>query len=223
MSDEEFLARWSRRKTEAKVGKDAPPSPDGATEARDPAPVPGASENAAKAEVDLSNLPSIDSIGAGTDITAFLRKGIPPELSREALRRAWSADPVIRDFVGLAENAWDFNDPNAMPGFGPLDLSVERLASLVEMIVGGERGAAESRPTAVADEQNTCQAEDAGPERERVSERRTDQAAATLLESEDSTTEPSVISAAPQQEPLQRSDVVDESRKPRGHGSALPR
>ena len=30
------------------------------------------------------------------------------------------ADPAIRDFVGLAENEWDFNDPNADAGFGPI-------------------------------------------------------------------------------------------------------
>ena len=38
---------------------------------------------------------------------------------------------------GLAENAWDFNDPNAMPGFGPLDCSAEQLDALVGRIVGG--------------------------------------------------------------------------------------
>jgi hypothetical protein len=36
------------------------------------------------------------------------------------LRRAWVSDPVIRDFIGIAENQWDFNDPNGIPGFGPL-------------------------------------------------------------------------------------------------------
>jgi hypothetical protein len=96
--------------------------------------------------VDLGSLPSIDAIAAGTDITAFLRKGIPPELMQAALRRAWTADPAIRDFVGLAENAWDFNDPNAMPGFGPLDCSQAELAAWVDRIVGGLREAAEAQP-----------------------------------------------------------------------------
>jgi hypothetical protein len=35
-----------------------------------------------------------------------------------ALRRAWSADPAIRDFIGLSENSWDFNAPDGVPGFG---------------------------------------------------------------------------------------------------------
>ena len=128
MSDEQFLARWSRRKREAKTADDAPPP---AQPAETPKPAPAATaETPAADELDLSSLPPIDSITAPTDITAFLRKGIPPELRRAALRRAWAADPAIRDFVGLAENAWDFNDPNAMPGFGPLDCSAEQLSAL---------------------------------------------------------------------------------------------
>src|SRR5262245_18314297 len=115
MSEEEFLKRWSRRKQEAKVAEQAPPS--SVTETGTP---PSAPEAALEPEVDLSKLPSLDSITAATDITDFLRKGVPAELSRAALRRAWAADPAIRDFIGLAENAWDFNAPDGVPGFGPL-------------------------------------------------------------------------------------------------------
>src|SRR5262245_66042642 len=101
MSDEEFLKRWSRRKQEASQGKAAEqgPSPPGQTAAASPE----TAEVASEPEIDLSKLPSIDSITAATDITEFLRKGIPAELSRAALRRAWSADPTIRDFVGRSE------------------------------------------------------------------------------------------------------------------------
>ena len=116
MSDEEFLARWSRRKAEARTVVDAPQPLPAQLEASNPA-LPGSGENVDDPEFDLSSLPPIESITGVTDITAFLRKGIPAELSRAALRRAWAADPAIRDFIGLAENAWDFNDPNAMPGF----------------------------------------------------------------------------------------------------------
>jgi hypothetical protein len=83
---------------------------------------------------DLTQLPSIDSIGADTDVTAFLRPGVPAELTRAALRRAWTSDPAIRDFVGLVENGWDFNDPSAMPGFGPI--SPEEVARLTAQIIG---------------------------------------------------------------------------------------
>ena len=52
-------------------------------------------------------------------------------------------------FVGFAENAWDFNDPHAMPGFGPLDCSEEQLGALVDRIVGGVRSAADNLTTAI--------------------------------------------------------------------------
>src|SRR5438132_10014543 len=135
MSEDKFLARWSRRKQEAKASATQP-----ADLMHDD--VQSAAPAAVKddeVELDLSHLPSIDSITSATDIKAFLRKGIPQELTRAALRRAWSADPAIRDFVGLAENAWDFNDPNAMPGFGPLDCSAEQLKALADRVVGGVR------------------------------------------------------------------------------------
>jgi hypothetical protein len=134
MSDEQFLARWSRRKQEAAVADTAP---EETAEAHGSSLCKRAAAEPVPPETDLSNLPPIESIDAATDVTAFLREGIPQELSRAALRRAWSADPAIRDFVGLAENAWDFNDPNAMAGFGPLDYSAEQVDALVRRIVGG--------------------------------------------------------------------------------------
>src|SRR6476659_7393376 len=148
MSDEEFLARWSRRKREASAGNPAS-EPAEPMEARDPTPSSGSAEDPPTPDVDLSSLPPIESIDGATDITAFLRRGIPQELSRAALRRAWTADPAIRDFVGLAENAWDFNDPNAMPGFGPLDQTPEQVRQLVATIMGEVRREMESVKPAV--------------------------------------------------------------------------
>jgi hypothetical protein len=144
MTDEDFLSRWSRRKRMANVPVSSEAPASRLEEAKDeniPSPLTGAAD--AVEEFDLSTLPPLESISATTDVTAFLRKGVPPALSREALRRAWIADPTIRDFVGLAENAWDFNDPDAMPGFGPLDYSPEELRDLVSRIVGGARRAAD--------------------------------------------------------------------------------
>src|SRR5262249_4381584 len=81
---------------------------------------------------DVAQLPPLDSIGPETDIAAFLRKEVPPDLTRAALRRAWTSDPAIRDFVGLVENGWDFNDPSAMAGFGTISAEeVVRLAGKV--------------------------------------------------------------------------------------------
>jgi hypothetical protein len=43
---------------------------------------------------------------------------VPEALKLAALRRMWTLDPAIRDYVGPAEYAWDFNDPGSMAGFG---------------------------------------------------------------------------------------------------------
>ena len=74
-------------------------------------------------ELDLSSLPPIDSITAATDITAFLRKGIPPELSRAALRRAWAPTPPSATSWVSRRTPGTSTTRNAMPGFGPLDCS----------------------------------------------------------------------------------------------------
>lgn len=121
-ADEPFLTRWSRRK----LSGDADAQPENAPETSAVRPDTDASAAAETegherpAEIDLSQLPPLDSIGAATDIRAFLARGVPAALSRAALRRAWAADPAIRDFIGLAENSWDFTAPDGVPGFGPL-------------------------------------------------------------------------------------------------------
>jgi hypothetical protein len=120
---ERFLERWSRRKREA---ADPPPESEAKenkknktnkTNKTDADPAPAAEE---EKPFDLDSLPSLESIGADTDMRDFLRPDVPEELRNEALRRAWAADPGVRDFVELLENGWDFNDPNAMAGFGPI-------------------------------------------------------------------------------------------------------
>jgi hypothetical protein len=123
-SDEPFLARWSRRKRQSadEAGPDPLSDPADASAPNGAVAAPAESEReaATTADVDLSHLPSLESIDATTDIRAFLARGVPAALGRAALRRAWTADPAIRDFVGLSENAWDFTAPEGIPGFGPL-------------------------------------------------------------------------------------------------------
>jgi len=138
---ESFLARWSARKL---ADREPSARQDTSTE-HQPRDEDGAIENCAVAEspkgsdqgnqpVDPVQLPSLDSIGADTDIADFLRPGVPPDLTRAALRRAWTSDPAIKNFVGLVENGWDFNDPSAMAGFGPI--STEEVARLAGKLIG---------------------------------------------------------------------------------------
>jgi hypothetical protein len=138
MSDEHFLTRWSRRKREATEETRAPAKPDAADAARadadDSQPKPGQEPEPA---IDLESLPPLESVGAGTDIRAFLQRGVPAELTRAALRRAWTSDPTIRDFIGIAENQWDFAAGD-VPGFGPLKAldDVRRMVAEVANEVG---------------------------------------------------------------------------------------
>jgi hypothetical protein len=120
-----FLSRWSRRKQEVARQEAQTDTPPPATESQDARTLKEAkgpsSDNAAPPPaIDLAKLPSLDEITADTDITGFLKPGVPAGLARAALRRAWTSDPAVRDFVGLQENDWVFNKPGPAEGFGPI-------------------------------------------------------------------------------------------------------
>src|SRR5262249_30245656 len=135
---EGFLQRWSRRKRDVakpspgqapdQTASDVPAAP--VTEGATPASTP-----AADALVDLTKLPPIESIAAATDIRPFLAPGVPADLPGAAFRRAWTADPSIRDFIGLAENQWDFTTPGGAPGFGSL-ADTEQIRRMLSKIIG---------------------------------------------------------------------------------------
>jgi hypothetical protein len=122
--------RWVRLKHEAKTTAQQAEAVSTSVEAATEQP----GINAAMQEpFDPASLPSIDSIAGDTDIVAFLKSGVPTELRRAALRRAWTSDPAIRDFIGIAENQWDFNDPNGISGFGRLDATESGVIFLAQV------------------------------------------------------------------------------------------
>lgn len=140
---ESFLSRWSRLKQDSdkeqkaeSAGLSAELNEADAKAVEADAPnVPPSGANAPAPQVfDPASLPSIESITIGTDIRSFLQSGVPAELMRAALRRAWTTDPAIRDFIGIAENQWDFNDPTAIPGFGPMQ-ATDDVPSLAAQMV----------------------------------------------------------------------------------------
>ena len=133
--DKGFLARWSQRKLEAKQPEAKPSAPSetetvessgsGAPPSEDPAP-----------EFDLSTLPKLEELTASTDISAFLRKGVPEHLRNAALRKSWALDPAIRNYVSPAlEYAYDWNTPGGVPGGGELDAGLD-VARMVSQIMG---------------------------------------------------------------------------------------
>lgn len=111
---EGFLARWSRLKRAAREG---PADPGGSAGEASPAAAAPEAAAAAEEEVDLAALPRIEDLTPTSDITAFLRKGVPAGLRNAALRRMWSLDPAIRDYIGPVDYGWDWNTPGGVPDF----------------------------------------------------------------------------------------------------------
>ncbi len=132
---ENFLSRWSRRKREADAAPEpaAKPADDTLPEANTTAPVE-------EPVFDVASLPSLDSIGAGSDMSMFMQPGVPAALRHAALRRAWMSDPAIRDFRGLQENDWDFTAPDGVPGFGSFK-SDDEIKALARRLFGDVEGA----------------------------------------------------------------------------------
>jgi hypothetical protein len=240
MSDREtFLARWSRRKhvaaaapADASPAVQAPRASEEPVECREPAEGTASAEGRQGDDVasaargpdaieplfDPASLPPIESIAADTDIRLFLAPGVPPELTRAALRRAWAADPKIRNFVGLADYDWDFNAPGSMAGFGPLEMTEELREIAARTIrpppvAEPAGGAAES-----SDFSGQVDSSDERPPAELV-QNMTEQAADAGGRDPSSERDPPIATAQ------NRPDAAEKSRLgvPPRHGGALPK
>ena len=147
--NENIFARWSRRKQAVRESETPPPDegerivdaavpPAEAEPAfQQPAAEPAAGEPEAADAAEP--LPRLEDLTAESDLAAFLRKGVPKALKSAAMRKMWSLDPAIRDYIGPSEYAWDFNQPGSMAGFGPLDASDDMVADFLSTMSGGAR------------------------------------------------------------------------------------
>ncbi len=224
--DSNVLARWSRRKRDAALDtrEQLKREEDGGGVASEAAA--SSSSGQTKSPFDPASLPSIESIGAGSDIRAFLAAGVPADLTRAALRRVWLSDPTIRDFIGLSENSWDFNAPGAMAGFGPIDN--DEVGRLLTQLLG------ESDATAV-----TAHSPNMPSQVDNAETRASESNPVEQIQTISSSTGPA---PAEDQRPLDTSNTTDnvtqhrkaqaasryqsasrEHRPSRGHGSALPK
>ena len=82
---EDFLTRWSRRKLDDEEADAPAPAEAAPQKPAEEALRPRALRDnkhaaAGKPAFDLASLPSLDSIGAETDIRAFLSPGVPGDL-----------------------------------------------------------------------------------------------------------------------------------------------
>ena len=139
-----FLSRWLKLK-----GQSEAPSP--------PIDPPSG------APFDLAGLPPLHAIVADTDMQQFMHEAVPEDVTRAALRSAWTADPAVRDFVGVAENQWDFNDHTSMHGFGPIDaadyLATRALQSLANSVQSAPEDARSVADTKRTDSETTGSAQ----------------------------------------------------------------
>ena len=139
-----------------------------------------------------------------------------------ALRRAWIADPAIRNFKGLAENDWDFNDPNSMMGFGPLDPGTDVKKMLARLFSGPAQPETKEPPAALPapDQQTALAAPEIATEAGPAAELPEPTTAAAVQVAELPQREENI---AVQNEGDQGEEEGDEdSSRPRSHGGALP-
>jgi hypothetical protein len=198
-----------------KRGLDSAPEPAGTGKGLPSASAEPGADAATAGPFDPASLPSIESIVADTDIGAFLRSGVPAELTRAALRRAWASDPAIRDFIGIAENQWDFNDPDAIFGFGPLQATdnapavFTQVASKLENI---PEAFSETPTSVVRAPSGVADPEPSAPDQ-----------GAELIPDQPRSTANGLPEAGAETERAPAVDIDGASRKTRRHGSALPR
>jgi hypothetical protein len=208
-----FILRWARMKRGLDTASE--PAVSGTSL---PSASPEAGADAATAEpFDPASLPSIESIVADTDIGAFLRSGVPAELTRAALRRAWASDPAIRDFIGIAENQWDFNDPDGIPGFGPL-LATDNVPAVFTQVASKLENVPEAfletPPSVVSATLDVADSKHSAVEQ-----------GAQLMPADSGISSPSnqLPEACAETGCAAAIEDYDASRKTRRHGSALPR
>jgi hypothetical protein len=165
---EDFLSRWSRRKDEARrAGRGTTPQSDEAmrdkpetTQLRADDPKTRAAEPALTPE-EIAALPKLNELTADTDITVFLRRGVPEGLRNAALRRMWMLDPAIRDFVGHARDyAYDWNTPGGVPGSGTI--RPDDAAAMARHLFGGRDAAPSEEFAAEASRDETAAAHSPG-------------------------------------------------------------
>lgn len=109
MADEKFLKRWSRDKLTKTHDADSLDSIVEIDEEQAALPDIPESETDAPDDQPPPDLPPIDSLDSESDYTPFLGENVPEELTRKALRKLWSSDPVFANLDGLNDYDDDYS------------------------------------------------------------------------------------------------------------------
>ena len=148
---QDFLARWSRRKSLARQGEELPEPPEdvladaqeaGAAETEASPIAENAGPDGVEGEAglpadEIPELPPLESLDENSDYSAFLGKGVPPDLKQKALQNLFHRPKFnVRD--GLDDNDWDFTNPEPLGNIITAQMryrverELERLAGLDE-------------------------------------------------------------------------------------------
>lgn len=218
--DEKFLSRWSQRKLAAAKEDQNVATPN-------EQPVQGLESEADVAEksteeaFDLSTLPKLEEISETTDITSFLKKGVPESLRNAALRKSWALDPAIRNYVNPAlEYAYDWNTPGGVPGTSELAIGTD-IVRMVSQIMGHDDspGDAETGKQNEASEPLNSQESEQKNTAAQIS---TPESHADAVRLSQAMPENALHTTAPDTEPA-RDNFIAPQQQVRRHGTAKPK
>lgn len=177
--DEQFLDRWSRRKTATRLEAKEQPAVVAAEPAMDSPPLAESPDS--PPEIDPETLPDIDSMDETSDFSVFMQNGVPEALRNRALRKLWQTDPIFNVVDGLVEYGEDYTNIAAIAetiqsvykvgkgmvdeaddddeGDDAADEAVEDVSGESDLIATQDNAALEERPVAHADPDITDQTE----------------------------------------------------------------
>lgn len=162
MADEGFLRRWSRRKTETRLGLEPALAPQAEAAAPivapavapEPAPAAGLvppqadpaqpdPTAAVEAQARLPTLEDVARLTPDSDFSAFVARGVDQAVRRSALKKLFS-DPHFNVMDRLDIYIDDYNKPSPMPE-GMLD-QLKHANSFFQRVAGEDEQAAADTP-----------------------------------------------------------------------------
>jgi hypothetical protein len=147
MTDEGFLRRWARRKTEARSGNEPLPEPVAPVAdlpvpvAEAPAPLPAL----APADAPPPTMDDVARLTSDSDFSAFVARGVDAAVRRTALKKLF-ADPHFNAMDGLDVYIDDYTKPS--PVSEAMLASLEHAKNALQRVVEAveEPPAAEDAP-----------------------------------------------------------------------------
>lgn len=181
--NDDFLSRWSRRKTQARVGATAEPEPRAPAAAPAASAAPGVPEADRRAAVRPA-LPDVESLTTESDFQPFMAPGVDPGLRRAALKTLF-ADPRYNVMDMLDTYVDDYSKPDPLP-----EGWLEKLEQVSRLGDRAERDRVEAaRQAALAEEEAAAAAGPEGEDESVVTPAVTPEAVAQTAGSRDSARE----------------------------------